>query len=441
MKKTITISRHSKQWVISLFLMASLNSFSQAWDIIYEPTPSMGRDIVLTSDFCYLATSTNSPFDPGISLKINQRGGIVWETPYGGMAVQQTLDQGYVLAGCMGYQDASITKLDENGNFLWAKQYGGMYQDELHAIIQSSDSGLVAAGFTQSYGDSSIYVIKTDASGNLLWNRAYKCLEYGISNDLLEFDMDYYIVGSAYDANYAWYLYITKLNSNGTQEWSKTIPGGSPYTSVEITPDSALIVSARNTLFKLTLDGDIIWTKSLDPTLSIQSIDIAPDNGFILSGSKVFANTHFTNALVKTDSFGNSEWVKIYRGVYDDYWGAFESVKCANENGYTACGYSLFENSTTKLRIIKTDSYGDCIVGMDEGQKQELVSFYPNPTRGSISSDAKNISRIELFSVTGSMVMSCTDCSELDLRMQPSGIYIVKTTTPTFSSFGKIIKQ
>jgi hypothetical protein len=78
---------------------------------------------------------------------------------------------------------------------------------------------------------------------------------------------------------------------------------------------------------------------------------------------------------------------------------------------------------------------------MDEGQKQEPVSFYPNPTRGSISSDAKNFSRIELFSVTGSMVMSCTDCSELDLCMQPSGIYIVKTTTPTVSSFGKIIKQ
>ena len=426
---------------LGFFLLFSFHSFSQAWDIIYQAAPEMGRDIILTNDYCYLATSINSPFDIGKSIKINQRGAIVWEIPYGGMAVQQTSDNGYVLAGCNSYQDAMLTKLDETGNPLWNKLYGGWQQDEFFAVIESSDQGLVAGGVSYSHGDSTIYIVKTDEEGNMQWYRNFKAYENGLVADLLEFDGNLYVVCPTYDANYTRHLYVTKLNSAGTQLWSKMYQGWFLNPSVEMTPDTTLIICGGNILLKLDLDGDSLWSKSLDPRLDLASIDIAPDHGFILSGSKVFANMYFTNALVKTDSLGNVEWTKIYRGVYNDYWGKFESVKSANENGYTACGYSLFENSETKWRIIKTDAYGDCIVDLDPGQKIETSIFYPNPTTGKIFSNSKNFQRMEVLTASGSSVMSCTDCNQIDISTQPSGVYILKIHQKNNTAFEKIIKQ
>jgi len=441
MKSFSTLYPGSKILIINLLLISSMSCFGQAWDIIYEPGPDMGRDVILTNDYCYVATSINSPWVSGKSIKINQRGAIIWETPYGGMAIQQTFDNGYVLAGCMAYQDAMITKLNENGTLQWSKQYGGLQQDEFFAIIESADSGLVAGGITYSHGDSTVYIVKTDEAGNLIWYRNYKWYDNGGVNDLLEYNNDFYFVGSSYDSSYTQFLFVTKLNSSGNQEWRKVFRGWFINPSVEISADSSLIISAGHNLLKISLDGDSLWSKSLEPSLIIHSLDIAPDNGYILSGSKVFANTNFTNALIKTDSLGNTEWIKIYRGVYNDYWGTFESVKCAYGNGYTACGYSLFENSTTKWRIIKTDASGDCIVSMDPGQKIEATSFYPNPTSGKIKSDSEYFDLLELYSAAGTKVFYCYDCSEMDLFSLPYGVYILKIYTQNSISYQKIIKQ
>jgi hypothetical protein len=428
-------------WLISLFLVLSTNSYGQMWDIIYQPGDDMGRDVIVTSDYCYFATSTNSPFDPGKSMKINQRGYRVWETPYGGMAVQQTFDNGYVLAGCASYTDARLQKLDENGNLLWSKLYGGWQQDEFSTLIQSSDSCLVAAGFTMSHADSTIYVVKTDQAGNMIWERCFKGLDFSTAHKIIEFGGYYYLIGSTEDADLIQYLYVAKLSLSGILQWSKTYKGWYVNSSGAIAYDSTLIITGDNKLLKLSLEGDSLWSKDVPSGLDICCIAMAPDNGYILGGSKVFGSTLFTSALVKTDPDGNIEWTKIYRGANNDYWGRFEAVQSANQNGYTACGYNVFENSTTKWRIIKTDSYGDCLVGIDPGIKMEASVFYPNPTNGKITTDKQNLLRLDLLTITGLPLMSCNHCSQLNLSPLPQGIYILKILSPQGISFEKIIKQ
>src|SRR5437016_4633551 len=85
-------------------------------------------------------------------------------------------------------------------NFCFAQntfkvKIGGSGNDECYSIIQSSDSGYLACGKTNSYGAGGydVYLVKTDAFGNLLWTKTF-----GTAND----DAGYQII-KTYEGGYA----------------------------------------------------------------------------------------------------------------------------------------------------------------------------------------------------------------------------------------------
>ena len=88
-------------------------------------------------------------------------------------SVQQTSDGGYIVAGwtwsfSVGYYDIFLIKTDANGNIIWAKTYGGIGNDYASSVQQTSDGGYILAGFTGSFGaGGDIFLIKTDANGNI----------------------------------------------------------------------------------------------------------------------------------------------------------------------------------------------------------------------------------------------------------------------------------
>jgi len=86
----------------------------------------------------------------------------VWNKTYGyrygeigdwAFSVVQTSDGGYALAG---YTDLGTTwqsdfwlvKTDAFGNMQWNKTYGGPNNDEAHSLVQTSDQGYAIAGNT-----------------------------------------------------------------------------------------------------------------------------------------------------------------------------------------------------------------------------------------------------------------------------------------------------
>ena len=101
---------------------------------------------------------------PGDELKtllLDEDGGI--------LAAGITLSQG------TGFKDLLLVKADPQGNPLWRTTAGGRHLEQPLRLRRSGDDGYLAAGLTRSLGGGGedAYLVKVDASGNLLWEKAY----------------------------------------------------------------------------------------------------------------------------------------------------------------------------------------------------------------------------------------------------------------------------
>ena len=87
----------------------------------------------------------------------------MWTRTYGGTdydygrSVQQTLDGGYIIVGMTssfgaGLYDIWLIKTNAQGDLLWTKTYGGTEWDAGRSVQQTSDEGFIIAGETWSYG-------------------------------------------------------------------------------------------------------------------------------------------------------------------------------------------------------------------------------------------------------------------------------------------------
>jgi len=91
--------------------------------------------------------------------------------------VQQTSDGGYAFSGyyfqnTVYTERAWLVKTDSSGNVQWNKIYGPDVQYSnryFYSFQQTSDGGFIAAGTTNEFdnGNGSIWLVKTDSSGNI----------------------------------------------------------------------------------------------------------------------------------------------------------------------------------------------------------------------------------------------------------------------------------
>ena len=111
---------------------------------------------------------------------------VEWERTFGGAgaewarSVQPTSDGGYILAGQTdsygaGEKDVYLVKTDAGGNMQWEKTFGGPDNDWAFAVTHTSDGGYAVGGVTWSFGagENDFYFIKTDAQGQVEWERTY----------------------------------------------------------------------------------------------------------------------------------------------------------------------------------------------------------------------------------------------------------------------------
>ncbi len=108
--------------------------------------------------------------------------------------IQQTVDGGYIIAGASYskdgdveganegiFEDSWILKLDQNGELEWQKVYGGSFYDYTSSVQQTPDNGYILAGVTRStdgdistnYGYSDAWILKLDVDGDMEWEKSF----------------------------------------------------------------------------------------------------------------------------------------------------------------------------------------------------------------------------------------------------------------------------
>lgn len=304
-------------------------------------------------------------------------GGNAWDE---GRCIQQTEDGGYIVVGYTysfgpGENAVWLVKTDSLGDTLWTRTYGGGIEDYGWAVQQTTDSGYIVTGYTESFGPGSkaIWLIKTDAIGDTLWTRTYggSSVDYGYS--VLQTDDGYIIAGHtrSFGAG-SDDVYLVKTDSIGDTLWTRTYGGGSMDLAYSVlqTEDSGYILVGDTYsygaggvdfyLVKTDSLGDTLWTRTFGGSDSDngRSVGITQDGGYIMVGdTRSFGAGGRDVWLIKTDSQGDTIWTRLFGGSSSDYG---YSVQQTTDGGYIVVGYTnSFGAGSNDVWIIKTDPQGD----------------------------------------------------------------------------------
>jgi REP element-mobilizing transposase RayT len=315
-------------------------------------------------------------------------------------SVQQTSDGGYIVAGRTGSfvaesADIFLLKTDANGNIIWAKTYGGTYWDEAYSVQQTSDGGYIVAGGTRSFGagNSDVFLLKTDANGNIQWAKTYgRTSDDGASSVQQTSDGGYIVAGGTRSFGAGGDIFLIKTDANGNIQWAKTY-GGTGWDeaySVQQTSDGGYIVAGFTESFgagsydlfliKTDANGNVQWAKTYGETNRefAYSVQQTSDGGYIVVGRTAsFGAGSYDLFLIKTDASGNIIWAKTFGGTYSD--DAY-SVQQTSDGGYIVAGLKNFFG-VGKIFLIKTDANGNIIwaktyerTGWDEAYSVQQTS-------------------------------------------------------------------
>lgn len=378
-------------------------------------------------------TGNHGDYDAWV-VKLDDLGNITWQRTLGGtdsdqaLAIQETTDNGYVLVGKTTSDDGDVTgnhgsndvwvvKLNDVGNITWQKTLGGTFSDIAYAVQQTMDGGYVIAGKTISqdgdvmgnHGYSDAWVVKLDAMGSILWQKAIGGSDDDNAYAVQETSTGYVFAGSTKSNdgdvignNGYWDAWVVKLDPMGNIIWQKAL-GGSDWDNayaVMETTDGGYVVAGKTR----SNDGDVIGH-----------------------------NGDHDVWVVKLNDQGNVTWQRVLGG---SAWDSANAVVQTTDGGYVMTGRTDSNDGdvtgyhgTKDGWVIKLHKR-DVVDGVEE-QTLGLLQVQPNP-----STDLVHISysrwateaQITLTDALGREVLGgpMTGSSmTLDLTLWPRGLYLL----------------
>jgi len=358
--------------LLSFGFVVSVEADSLMWNQTYGDrrivTPSTRDEVpyalVETSDGGFaLAGESTEPENLDVHLvgwmvKTDKFGNMEWNRTYDGIirSLVETSDGGYIIAGYLEGvynvdDDFWLAKTDNYGNIEWSKTYGGSDLDKpyggpdrerAYSMVETPDGGYALAGedsvgtiarvddFTIGFND--FWLVKTDAYGNMEWNKTYgetdQMYDFKLHCLLATSDGGYILGGDTNKFNAQQFrMWIVKVDENGVEEWNRTYR-------------EAALARAH-------------------PTYEYANTVVeTPDGGYLIAGT-----TGGLSLLVKTNSTGHMEWNQ----TYDNGRGEAPTVLVAtSDGGYAAAGYAIHYVHTASggqvtgydFWLIKTDEHG-----------------------------------------------------------------------------------
>jgi hypothetical protein len=316
-----------------------------------------------------------------------------------GYYVETTSDGGFIITGytrsygTMSGRNVLLIKTDSFGNAQWIKAYGGNNDDEGNSVQQTSDGGFIICGYTKSYGagGNDVFLVKTDSLGNELWNKVFGGASDEEGYSVLQTNDGGFLIAGATSSFGAGSrdIWLVKTDANGNLSWTKTIGGGSSdgARQINFTNDGGYIITgwtfsygpgAVGNVWLVKTDslGNMSWNKffggnDVDRGLSVQQTS---DGGYVLTGYTALSSSTLDEMLlIKTDSIGNLQWQRTFGGSGRDY-GNF--VKQTFDNGFIVTGYTLsYGAGGDDLWIVRTDESGNLLWSKTYGGAQSDVGY------------------------------------------------------------------
>ena len=380
-------------------------------------------------------------------VKTDMNGVLQWQKSFGGTgmdyaySIVQTPNGGYAVAGFAqsnngnlnnnhGGSDFWLMRIDAVGMILWQKNYGGTANDEAHSIVMTPDGGFTLAGFSLSndidvsgnHGDKDYWLIHTDSTGNLLWEKSYG--------------------GSNTD-------YLRSMN--------KTNDGGYIMTGYTYSDDFDVSGNHDNTgttrdywVVKTTDTGSIEWKYCYGGTCDDEAEYIIQtnDGGYLVSGYTCSLDGDVTGFhggydywILKLNNLGQIQWEQCYGDSLNDY------ATCGiptSDGGYAICGQG--DTNNVDYWIVKLNT---TITAVPDLTSTGYSIIYPNPFSNSctIRFNGNNLNNAELkvYDLLGQEVKSVYLGSNKQIILNrdnlPSGMYfyrLIQNKTEVISN-GKFV--
>ena len=398
---------------LSIVLILSVTALLSGCTKVVSTNPDGAYSVQQTKDggFILCGLKTDNNIYKVFLIKTDISGKKIWERTFNGLgfgcwafSVQQTMDDGYILAGTTETSNASLDgyfiKTNSEGNAEWSKVLGSAGDDGIQSIRQTKDEGYIFTGFSrpQGAGSDKIWLVKTDVNGNVLWEKRLGSSIPESSQVVLQTkDGGCIITGYIDSYNGMGNALLIKTDANGNILWSKDFGGQSfdaAYSS-DLTDDGGYIIAgptwsygagkADVWLIKTDAYGNTQWNKTFGSTGSeiAYSVQQTSDEGYILAGVSYSYGVNYGDVLlIKTNTNGNEQWYKTYRGTGE---GAAMSLDQARDGGYIIAGYtSSSVAGDNEVLLIKIDANGNKVWEETFGgtNNEEIISM--DPTSGYI---------------------------------------------------------
>jgi len=415
-------------------------------EIVWEKTighadsSELAYDIIPTNDNNFILVGEQYKFNngshegwEGVVVKIDENGNQIWLKKYGDGTysadvfknIKQTSDGGYIICGTTKnfgaeWLDAWLFKIDEDGNEEWNATYGAENYELFKQVFQTSDNGYIASGFTSSdfgNGDYDFYAVKTDETGNVIWENSYGTEVKDRAYSFLPLQNNNYLISGSYlnaETNKFDIKLIEIEETNGNVIWEQTYQDttdcNEPVTAIETTDNCILLTYTSN------------------------FIKVPPYPSTDLRILKINQN----HEIIADTTFGGN---------------GSEQINCIR---YTENNEYLLAGRTTSKGAGFSDAWWVGItdltappVRIETQNKNEQIHIYPNPSNGIFTIDISKcqnleVSKVEITNIKGETIYTsqfATPNLQLNFTNQPVGIYFIKIITENQIYIEKIVIQ
>lgn len=357
--------------------VAKVNNWGEIlWSKTFGGTKDdIATDVIETKDNNILVLATTASADGDalgngslgglILLKLKTDGSIIWRKVFAGgynvgdlafskadayskPTIKRTADGAYMIAANtipLISTDTWLAKITETGQTLWTKTYGSNQNDWINEIVVCADGGYLLVGGTEANvneipgagkGFIDIYIIKTDATGNLIWHKALGGANLDEAFSAIQLaDGSFLVVGESNSTNgdFGENLgekdgFILKISNSGSLLWKKQVGG---------------VYSDGLYAIRQSTNGKTYAFGQSNSTLGT----VKPKSSF---GDVWITQIDENNGALKENKFLGGADIDIARGAFPTTDGGF--ILAANSNSID--GDLTQNNGNTDFWLVKT---------------------------------------------------------------------------------------